>query len=370
MPNVSGRWGNLTWPWSKGVRATPLVLPDRLIWSQGPLEQVAPLVSPDHQDAVNRAGMAFRQSVSRKSRGGPTPSAPVIPVLAHAERSVDNGDLTAVLSAAGQVGELVGSEGAGWGELAGREAAEGKALAGWMVLVPSGGRTFRLGQLWLTVPLDTGFQGPPVDPATLHWPAEISRAELTNQVSHFPPVGAFPDPALTRAGLLRDAAVFSRNRWGSAKRRYAEGLAWAARTHGGQHRAFTQLERRLWFYLRQMPAPFVWIPQVPIGGRRMDLFCPQQNICVEVDGSSHDNARARADDAVRDVELREMGIKTWRVRNADVAADPAAVANDLARRLAKRGTAAHLRGWTSRRPHPTTTLPPSLAYLAPRMANR
>ncbi|MCK9932376.1 DUF559 domain-containing protein [Frankia sp. Mgl5] len=105
---------------------------------------------------------------------------------------------------------------------------------------------------------------------------------------------------------------------------------------------------------------------MPIGRRRMDRYCLQMKICVEADGSSPDNVRARADDALRDDERYEMGITTWRHIDAEVEANPTAAADGLARRLARRKGGEFLRGWTSRRLVPVAHLPPSLSYLAGR----
>ncbi len=186
-------------------------------------------------------------------------------------------------------------------------------------------------------------------------------------MSRFRPAWAFPDPAVQRSNLLRAVGAPTQYRWGSRNRRYADGLWFAARTHGARHPPTrTHTERLLGFYLQQMPTPFWWIPQVPIGRRRMDLYCPHMKICVEIDGSSHDNARVRSDDALRDDELAEMGITTWRYTDAEVEANPTAVADGLARRLARRKGGELLRGWTSRRLLPVAHPPPSLSYLAGR----
>ncbi len=97
----------------------------------------------------------------------------------------------------------------------------------------------------------------------------------------------------------------------------------------------------------------------------MDLYCPPLKICVEIDGSSHDTARAKADDRNRDEELKQMGITTHRVAARDVDADSVAVANRLARAFARRKDAEALRTWTCRPLAPATRLPTSLADLAP-----
>jgi hypothetical protein len=58
-----------------------------------------------------------------------------------------------------------------------------------------------------------------------------------------------------------------------------------------------------------------------------------------------------------------------RVVAGDVETDPVAVADRLARRLARRTGGHDLAGWTCRPVRPTTRLPPGLAYLAPRTSS-
>ncbi len=287
---------------------------------------VRPIVGAQHQATIAQAGAAFRYAARRMPAGGANP---VIPVLAC---PTAGGKVTAVC-APGHIGELVGAEGAGWHELARTVAADGRALAGWMALAPSSRRDYRLDRLWLTAPLHVDPAGAPVDLAAVRWPTHTSRQELTRLVSQFPPAWTLPDPAVQRSNLLRTVGDPAQYRRGSRNRRYADGLRFAARTHGTRHPPTrTRTEKRLAFFLQQMPPPFWWIPQVPIGRRRMDLYCPHMKICVEIDGSSHDNVRTRADDALRDDELDEMGITTWRYTDAEVEANPTAAADGLARR--------------------------------------
>jgi very-short-patch-repair endonuclease len=321
---------------------------------------VRPVVGEQHQAAIIAVGTAFQYAARRTPVDG---APPVVPVLA----CPTAGAGVEVLCASGPVGTLVGAEGAGWNGLAVADANRGRALAGWIWLMPSRRRGYQMNRLWLTAPLDVSPAGAPVDLPAIRWPTHTSRSDLTRLVTQFPQVSMFPDPATQRASLLRAAGAFAQDRRGSRNRRYAEALSFAARTHGATNPpAITRTERRLAFYLQQMPTPFEWIPQVPIGRRRMDLYNPYMKICVEVDGSSHDNAAARADDECRDHELRDMGITTWRYRDAQVEASPTAVADDLARRMARRRAGYLLKGWTSRRLVPVGYLPPSLSFLASR----
>ncbi|MGF7239330.1 MAG: endonuclease domain-containing protein [Frankia sp.] len=351
--------------WSQRTQPTSLAL-SGLTWSLGPLVAVTPSFPATDHPAILLAGTAYRYAVSWTGRDR---RSPVFPVLLQPDPDrLAHTELMAVVCATGRVGQLTWEESAGWRELAEREASDGRVIGGWMVLSHTRSRDYQVKRLWLTAPLQYPRAGPSVDLTAIRWPTHTRRQELVHTVRTFPSAESpyFPDPDVLRWELLKSVGDPSRYRRRSRQRAYADGLWFAARGHGLRHPpTINRTERRLWFFLRQMPLPFLWIPQVPIGTRRMDLHCPHLKICVEIDGASHDTAKAKADDSLRDEELKQMGITTRRVAAGDVDTDPAGVANRLARTLARRKEAQVLRDWTCRPLRPATRLPPSLAYLTP-----
>ncbi|MBE3206506.1 DUF559 domain-containing protein [Frankia sp. CH37] len=273
-------------------------------------------------------------------------------------------DKVAVTCGTGQVAVLAGPEGRGWSGLVGQEARAGRVVSGWLTLSRVSRDEYAPLRLWLSAPLRASPSGRPVDLSSVRWPSPGRRENLAQQVASFPHPrsGSFPDPEVLRANIVQTVHGRSATTHRSRLSNYAEGILSGAYGHGSQHPPkIYPRERRLWFYLRQMPVQ--WIPQVPIGGRRMDLFCPEPKTCVEIDGTSHLSERSRADDACRDQELKRMQISTIRVTNGEVDADPIAVAERIGRQLAKRKNGPLLRGWRCSPLQYSPYLPPSLSYL-------
>ena len=90
----------------------------------------------------------------------------------------------------------------------------------------------------------------------------------------------------------------------------------------------TKPERLLWAALRHKQRGLRFRQQHPVGPHILDLYCPSASLCVEVDGSHHDQTRAT--DARRDRWLGKQGIKVLRVSASDDLANPDAVADWIA----------------------------------------
>jgi very-short-patch-repair endonuclease len=78
----------------------------------------------------------------------------------------------------------------------------------------------------------------------------------------------------------------------------------------------TVSEKILWGHLRKNQLGFGFKRQVPVGRYILDFYCPEAQLCVEVDGEHH---RERAlQDGMRDDFLQVAGIETIRVPAADL----------------------------------------------------
>lgn len=77
-------------------------------------------------------------------------------------------------------------------------------------------------------------------------------------------------------------------------------------------------ERLLWSRIRNRQLlDTKFKRQVPLLNYVLDFYSPEKRICVEVDGSSHDELRYDKDQK-RDNELTNLGIKVLRFSEADV----------------------------------------------------
>lgn len=85
----------------------------------------------------------------------------------------------------------------------------------------------------------------------------------------------------------------------------------------------TRSERILWEQLRGREPG--WLAEVPTGQYRLDFFCPDLRLAVEVDGTSHRGERARKYDERRDHWHLQHGIRTVRVSAREVEQDLAFV---------------------------------------------
>jgi very-short-patch-repair endonuclease len=78
----------------------------------------------------------------------------------------------------------------------------------------------------------------------------------------------------------------------------------------------TDVERRLWYALREKLAPWKFRRQHPIGRRIADFACPARKLAIELDGGQHvDDARA---DELRTVEIAAHGCRVIRFWNGDI----------------------------------------------------
>lgn len=61
--------------------------------------------------------------------------------------------------------------------------------------------------------------------------------------------------------------------------------------------------------------------QHPVGPFVLDFYCPEAQLCVEVDGRAHDSAEVAARDLRRDRWLAQRGIRVLRIAASDILAD-------------------------------------------------
>ena len=86
-------------------------------------------------------------------------------------------------------------------------------------------------------------------------------------------------------------------------------------------------EGLLWRVLKTRPFGLIFRKQHPFGLLKLDFYCAERALAIEVDGISHDMGDRPRRDPRRDAWLRGQGIETMRIaasevlRNADEAAD-------------------------------------------------
>ena len=78
----------------------------------------------------------------------------------------------------------------------------------------------------------------------------------------------------------------------------------------------TDVERRLWYALRERLIGWKFRRQHPIGGRIADFACPRAKLVIELDGSQH--ASRELADHRRTAELIRHGYRVLRFWNNDV----------------------------------------------------
>ncbi|MCB8932348.1 MAG: DUF559 domain-containing protein [Chthonomonadaceae bacterium] len=88
-------------------------------------------------------------------------------------------------------------------------------------------------------------------------------------------------------------------------------VAPASRRANAARKAPSAAERAMWDILRGSRLGFRFRREHPIGPYRLDFYCHEALLCVEMDGEQHDHAR----DAKRDMRLSEHGILTYRIPN-------------------------------------------------------
>jgi crossover junction endodeoxyribonuclease RuvC len=78
----------------------------------------------------------------------------------------------------------------------------------------------------------------------------------------------------------------------------------------------TNVERILWFALRERLPAWKFRRQHPIGRRVVDFACPERKLVIELDGGQH-ALQEEADD-LRSAELAQRGYRVVRFWNTDV----------------------------------------------------
>ncbi|HEX5238729.1 MAG TPA: endonuclease domain-containing protein [Sphingomicrobium sp.] len=75
-------------------------------------------------------------------------------------------------------------------------------------------------------------------------------------------------------------------------------------------------ERVLWRELRRKQTGLRFRKQHPAGPYVLDFYCHEANLCIQIDGQSHDFSAAR--DEQRDRWLAAQGVRTVRIAASDV----------------------------------------------------
>ena len=72
-------------------------------------------------------------------------------------------------------------------------------------------------------------------------------------------------------------------------------------------------EQIAWKLLRKERTGFIFRREHVVLNYRLDFYCPNAKLAVEFDGEQHDSER----DSLRDADLRELGIETYRIPNRE-----------------------------------------------------
>ena len=72
-------------------------------------------------------------------------------------------------------------------------------------------------------------------------------------------------------------------------------------------------EEIVWRLLRGHKEGFKFRREHPIGSYRLDFYCAEVKVCIELDGEQHDPVR----DEIRDNYLARLGIVTYRIPNVE-----------------------------------------------------
>lgn len=98
----------------------------------------------------------------------------------------------------------------------------------------------------------------------------------------------------------------------------------------------TSSESALWKRLEKRQLGVGFLSQECILGYIVDFYCPSARLVVEIDGSSHNSVKRRADDAQRDAAFERNGFSVLRLP-ADVRVDEQV--GRIVRRLDRLGVA-------------------------------
>lgn len=108
---------------------------------------------------------------------------------------------------------------------------------------------------------------------------------------------------------------------GAVKKDWAEFTRTAAQTARARslRSGATAPERILWTKLnRSQLGGFRFRRQHPIDRYVLDFYCPAVQLCVELDGFSHDDTAQIRKDRIRDNFLRSIGIDILRFSNQEI----------------------------------------------------
>jgi very-short-patch-repair endonuclease len=103
-------------------------------------------------------------------------------------------------------------------------------------------------------------------------------------------------------------------------------------------RVETPAEQRLWRVLRNRAVNGLkFRRQHPLHGCVLDFFCAEVGLCIELDGTVHDDPLQRERDEARTAHLAAHGISVIRFRNDEVLDDLPTVLRRIARAAAQHG---------------------------------
>ncbi len=96
----------------------------------------------------------------------------------------------------------------------------------------------------------------------------------------------------------------------------------------------TEAEIALWNKLRRKQlCNLQFYRQKPLGQYIVDFYCPRAKLVIELDGGQHYSDEGAKKDALRDAELRELGLSVLRFSNHDVLKNIDGVVGTVARCL-------------------------------------
>ncbi len=88
-------------------------------------------------------------------------------------------------------------------------------------------------------------------------------------------------------------------------------------------------ESLLWNVLRRDQLGAHFRRQQIIHGFIVDFYCPAAALVIEVDGAVHQNQDQRESDALRDGQLRSLGLRVARFNNRRISGELAAVIREI-----------------------------------------
>jgi very-short-patch-repair endonuclease len=83
----------------------------------------------------------------------------------------------------------------------------------------------------------------------------------------------------------------------------------------------TEVEKKLWFHLRENKMGVIFRRQYSIGNYVVDFYCPKRKLAIELDGGQHNNYKNKIDDNYRTQTLGDHKIKIIRFWNFQITSD-------------------------------------------------